>query len=379
MISWSIGHRAKFSYTLRWAGRSAPMMGINRSNLSRLTIPFLMVLLGMPLAARPSSLQDSAKELARKIAAALPVKEEAALEVRKLSSMGPDDFAAIVQNLKSELQTLGVPIAGTSAVTTTIHVTLSENVRSYVWAADIRWGDSAQVVFQVFTKPSESHTVSGGMPITLHSEKFWEGSQRILDAEVVVDSSGADRLLLLTPDALLIRRAGSDVHSTVPIPVAGMASRDPTGFLTATEDGVTVTSTSQICNINTNAGTLIECQSRPNDGPKAVRIFEKDDLTSPGQVRINMGSQIAEVSNICGHGQLDLAAGPGDYTEPDTIRLFDPSVVNGSIVEKSLSDVLPFPGPVIQISPGGTMPRAIVHNLQTGNYEAYHISISCGQ
>jgi hypothetical protein len=379
MISRSVGHRGKLLCTLRVAAHSAPMMGINRSNLSRRTILLLLVLLGMPWAARSNTLEDSAKELARKIAAALPVQEEVALDIRKLSSLGPNDFAVIEQNLKSELQTLGVRTAGTSAATSTIEVTLSENLTSFVWAAEIRRGDSSQVVFLAFPKALENRMASSGMPITLRSEKFWEGSQRILDAIIGNDSMGGKTLLLLTPDALLIRRAGSDVISTVPIPPSGMATRDPAMVLTSTENGVTVRSMAQICSIDTNAGTLVECHPRPIDGPPSSRAFELLDLARPGPEHVDRGSQITAFPDSCGRGQLYLAAGPRDYTEPDTILLFEATVTHGVIAEKALSDLLHFPGPVMAIQSGGAPPRAIVHDLQSGNYEAYHISISCGQ
>jgi hypothetical protein len=51
--------------------------------------------------------------------------------------------------------------------------------------------------------------------------------------------------------------------------------------------------------------------------------------------------------------------------------------VNGVFVEKRLSDFLQLPGPVIALQLSEAAPRAIVRNLQTGNYEAYRISIMC--
>ena len=42
-------------------------------------------------------------------------------------------------------------------------------------------------------------------------------------------------------------------------------------------------------------------------------------------------------------------------------------------------DEFDFPGPVTAVHATTDTPRAIVHNLQTGNYEAYRIFISCVQ
>ncbi len=74
MISRSTGHRAKLLLLPRVAGRSTPMTGTDRSNLSCRTLLFLFALLGTPMAARCDSLEDSAKELARKIAGVLPCR-----------------------------------------------------------------------------------------------------------------------------------------------------------------------------------------------------------------------------------------------------------------------------------------------------------------
>ena len=62
----------------------------------------------------------------------------------------------------------------------------------------------------------------------------------------------------------------------------------------------------------------------------------------------------------------------------DTIGLFESTVVNGIAAEKRLSDFLHFPGPVVALQFAKFAPRAIVRNLQTGNYEAYRISVTCG-
>lgn len=380
MISRSAGHRASLLFVLRVAARSAPMTGINRSALSRRTLLFLLVLLGTPMAAGSATLEDSAKELARKIIAAMTTHEEASLDIRKESSIGPDDFAVIENNLKGELQALGVRITGNAGAPAKIAVTLSENMSSFVWTAEIRQADSSQVVFLAFPKPSENHAVSRGMPVTLHSEKFWEGSQRVLDAAIVALPNGVSLLLLLTPDALLIRNVGSDQVSTVAFPPSAMATRDPMGALTQSGKIVSATTASQICNIDTFSRALMECHPRPVDGPPTGRMFESlIALAKPGPVHVERGSQVTAVPNSCGNGLQYLASGQGDYTESDTILLFESEVTQGVISEKALSDFLHFPGPVMSIQSDGAPPRAIVRNLQTGNYEAYKISISCTQ
>lgn len=376
----SVGCGISWHLHPRMAARSIPMIGINRSTLSRHTILLLLVLMGAPFAARSDTFEDSAKDLARKIAASLPVQEEVILNVRNLSTLRPNDFAVAEQNLKSELQALGIRFAGTPGQTTSLTVTLSENMTSFVWAAEIRQGDSSRAVLLAFPRPAENSAGSREMPFALHSEKFWEGSQRVLDAAIVAGSNGAHLLLLLTPDALLIRSVGSDQIVAVPFSPVAMVTRDPTGGLTQSENIVTATTASRICNIDTLSRTLVDCHPMPVDPPTTGGVFENLlDLAQSGDMHVDKGAQVASAPDACGIGRQFLAAGSGDYTEPDTILLYESTGTQGVIAEKPLSDVLRFPGPVLSIQSGAAPPRAIVHNLRTGNYEAYQISISCAQ
>jgi len=183
-------------------------------------------------------------------------------------------------------------------------------------------------------------------------------------------------LLLLTQDGLLIRKIGSDAMSVVPIPYDPPVTRDPTWATIQTGNGITVRSVSQICRVDGVALRVTECH--PTEGPPPGRVYEQIELLAmSGPMHVERGSQIAAVQSGCRGGELYIAAGAGDYTEPDTIQLFESTVVNGVIVEKRLSDLLRFAGPVIALQFAEATPRAIVHNLQTGNYEAYHISIKC--
>ena len=89
MISCSVGKRVALVFVPRMAGRSTPMTGTDRSNLSYRTILIFFVLLGAPMAAPCSTLDDSAKELAGKIAAAVPVGENTSIVMRNISSLPP--------------------------------------------------------------------------------------------------------------------------------------------------------------------------------------------------------------------------------------------------------------------------------------------------
>jgi hypothetical protein len=380
MISPSDSHRARLFLLLGLAARSAPMTGINRFTLSRRTLLFLLVLLGTPPLARSDTLEDSAKELARKVAAALPGQDNVSLGMQNSSSLNPEEVARVEQILKSELRNRGIATPAKGFAGAMVAVTLSESFKNFVLTAQIHAFDADEVVLTAIPRPLEHRVSSDSTRISLHSEKFWEGPQHVLDAAIVAEPNGVNLLLLLTPDALLIRNVDSDQAVSILFPPAAMPSREPVGFLTQSEDTVIATIGSQICNFSTFSRALLECHPRPVDPPPTGRLFENlAALAQPGPARVDRGAQIAAVPSGCGIDRQYLAAGQGDYTEPDTILLFESELTQGVVAEKALADVLRFPGPVMSIQSGGAPPRAIVRNLLTGNYEAYQISISCGQ
>jgi hypothetical protein len=380
MISRSVGQRVESFLSRRAAERTTPMTGIDRTNLSYRTILILFLLLGAPMAARSAALEDSARELGRKIAEALPAGAEIFYETRNLSSLMPEELARIDQALQGELQSRGIRASANSGGTSRVVVTLSENLKSFVWTAEIHQGDASRVVLVAVTRSLADRIVSDSMPVTLHSEKFWEGSERVVDATIANASNGDPLLLLLTQDGLQIRKVGSDAISIVQIPLGEFRTRDPHGAITQTENGITVTSVPRVCSVDLDGRVLIECH-KIIEGPPGGRVFENLSLrllAMPGPMRVERGSQVTAIQSSCWGGQLYLAAGTGDYTEPDTIQLFESTDVHGIIVERWLSDLLHFSGPVIDLQSAGASPRAIVHNLLTGNYEAHRISITCG-
>jgi hypothetical protein len=262
-----------------------------------------------------------------------------------------------------------------SATVVNVRVTLSESIKSFVWAAETDHDGSAQILLLAVPRSSSNRIVSSAMPITLRSEKFWEGPQRILDAIPAKAANGDPLVMLLGPDGIQIRNIGSDNTSIVPIPIDLRTSRDPAGGLEQTDNGILFKSLSQVCRIDIYANALVACSR--TDGPSPGRVFEKLEFGVPGPTHVERGSQVIPVQSSCGAERLYLTAGTGDYTQSDRIEAFESTAVNGVFVEKRLSDFLHLPGPVMALQFGETTPRAIVRNLQTGNYEAYHISITC--
>ena len=81
------------------------------------------------------------------------------------------------------------------------------------------------------------------------------------------------------------------------------------------------------------------------------------------------------MKSVCGGETQFLATGARDYTQTDSLQVFQ----IGSSGAAAVSAELDFPGPITALHAGADPPRAVVRNLATGNYEAYRLSYSCGQ
>jgi len=89
------------------------------------------------------------------------------------------------------------------------------------------------------------------------------------------------------------------------------------------------------------------------------------------------GSQIVGLQTGCGSGWQVLASQAGDLNIPDAVQAYE--IVNRKPVP--VSSPIEFAGPITELWPlaDGSRAIAIARNLQTGTYEAYRLSVSCGQ
>jgi len=373
IISDSPGRRAKYIFVFRLARRNTPMMAANRLSLSSRAILFLLVLMGIPSAARSSILEDSAKELARKIAAALPAQENVSCEIRNISSLQPDEVAEIEKAFKAELQDRGVRLSESSDGAIRVAITLSENFRDFVWTGEIHKADTSQVVLIAAERPSENHAFSSAMSMTIRSEKFWKGPEHILDANEVVGIGGKPWIALLLADRLVI----SEPTGKLEIMLVPAVRRDSWGKLEPGQSGntIAISLVSRECTVDLNTRRLVECL--PDDLQPDIPISRfqmRMDFTPAGPAPPGKGIEVV-IGSVCGGANQFLATGAGDYTQTDSVQAFQMESAGPVPISPELS----FPGPIIALHTELDAARAIVRNLTTGDYEAYRLAISCGQ
>jgi hypothetical protein len=376
MISLKLGRRAEFPFVFHLARRSTPMMASERFTRSRRAVLFLFFLLGIPSVARAASLGDSAKELARKIAAALPARDNVSCEFRNVSSLRPGETARIEQAFKAELQERGVRLTASGAPVAVL-VTLSENFKNLIWTGEIRRGDVSHVVLLAVERSPENRAFPSAMPVTIRSEKFWEGPERILDAGEISDGAAKSWLVLLLPDGLRIQNQLTGSATTIEIASNQSTNRDPWGNLDFEPSGNTTRFflSPRVCTVNLETAGLDVCSSTEGStGPPVPNGFPvMFDIAPAGPPPPGKGTVI-EISSVCGGASQFLATGARDYTQTDSLQVFKKDT-SGAV---AISAELDFPGPITALHALSGMPRAVVRNLITGNYEAYRLSISCG-
>jgi hypothetical protein len=129
----SAAERVSQPATRYFAGGRAPMLFIRRQNFSRRALLWLFVLLAAPLGAPAATLEESARELARKIAGNLAAQEKVLIEIRNTSSLSPTQVAQVEKALEGELQNYLVLASTEGEASARVAVTLSENMKDLVW------------------------------------------------------------------------------------------------------------------------------------------------------------------------------------------------------------------------------------------------------
>jgi hypothetical protein len=374
MISLSLGPRAQFFFVLREARHSNLMIASDRSILSCRAIFFLSILIGLPGAARAATLEESAKELAQQIAGALPARENVSLEIRNVSSLQPDGVSRVERALKAELQDRDIRLAEGGGAVTRVVVTLSENWKEFVWAGEIRQGETSRIAFLAVARKDENHSVSKAMRVTVHSEKFWEGPEHILDATQVSGLVGDVWIVLLLPDKVVVQESGGKLEISFP----PAAARDPWGKVGPEQNGhaISFSVESRDCVVDLDFRRLGQCSPT---GPATVapppsRSQMLLDLVPAGPPPPGKGLGLS-ILPACGGTDQFLATSAGDYTQTDSLQVFQTE----SSGPMAISGEVDFPGPIFALHAALDAPRAIVRNLLTGNYEAYRVAISCGQ
>ena len=368
----------------------------------------------------------AARELARKTAAFAGKGEPVSVAWSNVSSLGSSELVEARGAFEAALRESGGRISDVAPLTEA-HITLSENRAQYLLVEEIRKGDDRQVWISAWKR---SEALSAAMDgITLEKKLVWEQDEPMLDVAFAAAS-----MVLLSPSGvtMYVRQGGPWVRAaSMPLSPPRPWPRDLRGRLRTNDTSFQAYLPGMACSGAVEPTFTLEC--RPSEEPwvlesgsramllanfAVARNHFDGHVTTQAGVRKNVGpfysaasaeeqgrtvwllamldgrvevldasfdpagsigswgSDIAGTDAHCGSGSQVLATRPGDGTVTDALQAF--SIVNRSATPVTLPVELP--GPVTALWPsGGSSVVAIVHNLATGRYEAYVVTVVCGE
>jgi hypothetical protein len=402
---------------------------------------FLLATILFPSSLCASSLGDAARQLAHKIAAdAGP--GAFGLEVTNRSSLDDKSVREVRSALEAELLVKGVLTVKAEQAMGTVEVVLSESLREYVWTAEILIGsDEKKVAIVALPRPPTGTAFTAAMPIVLRATLLFAQEHPMFDL-ALVEMPGGSRLLVLDDGMVAIyRHQGSEsagpnpakaweLEASLPIAHARTFPRDLRGRLLLRRDHLfDVYLPGTFCRTNSGAPLTLICSDTDDPWPltpedNGVRAFfaaSRNFFTgglSPGIGKVSnvpsfysaaalprssytlwalaavdgslhlvdgmtdqvirgakWGSDLAAVHSSCGTGTQLLVSEGGDM-ERDGLRAFE--IPDRDPV--AASSAAEFDGRITALWPdsSGNSAAAIVKRKDTGWYEAYRVSISCG-
>jgi hypothetical protein len=379
---------------------------------------FLAILMTLvaPCLCRAQSLAEGARVLARK-AVSSAHGASVGFESRNASSLKDGDFSALVAVFLDELQKHGVKIS-TSKEGAKLTFTVSGNVTSYLGVAKLERGGAAEIVFEQLGHGMDVPSGEPGPGVVLHREFLMALDTPMLDVLVGEDKKYATVLGQSEITQMELKNDRWEVLRRERLSRQAGTYRDMSGLLFYFIDVGIVYFTGETCTNSFNSGLGWRCEGSRRDfipiylpqlgeGRRivpwfsaapfeqdgrsklifagkdgAARLYEAD--AEPLVVSRNWGSEIATIHSGCGTGWQVLTTSQGDWSTTDTVQAME--MQNG--VPREISAQMEMAGPVIALhappprltenipeDPGVT---AIIHNLQSGKYEAYRLTISCG-
>jgi hypothetical protein len=423
----------KTKYNAGYNARN-PYMLVSLSRILRDSRLFLLILLQAGLLGA-TDWRKPEQELAGKIAA-MTGPGAAALELTNRSSLSHADVDQIYRGLVTELATLGVRAVSPDQAEANLQISLSEDLRHYVWVAEIHQGVNETVVAMVsMPRPAATSRTAEEATMIVRKSLLWSQTSRILDVAVV--SSIPPRLIILDSDNITIYASqGShwQPEQALPVEHSHPWPRDLRGRLLLRKDHLfDAFLPGTVCRSSSAGAFAMHCFGTDDPWPLTTGISEQpalnaffastrnfftgalspgigkqtatsaffsaaplprdkyilwlfatvdgqfhflDGLTDQNVPAVHWGSDIATIHSSCGSGWQVLATGNGESTS-DTVQAYE--VPDREPV--AVSPPTQFSGNIVALwtSSQGNEVIAVSHNSVTGAYEAFLLSMACNQ
>jgi hypothetical protein len=329
----------------------------------------------------PASDWDSAvRELVDRIASIAAPPARIDLVVNNVSSLSPDEVTTMGEQLRAELTKRHYLLAGAQVPDANLIVTISEGTDGYLIVAQVQHGASdkaEQVAMVSISRAAKKAERSGG--VSLEQARVWDQPGAILDFALPPVAAGAMAVMIIL-------------------------ERGRLAFYSRQQDqwqlGQAVTITPTRSWLRTEQGHIDISQGLAMGSAGLPGIECKGDFTNPQTIHcgfvsqdtqawirgdasipkdLDIGGDVANVGLQCDGRPVVLATGKGDWTQPDFVQAYEmdatghAATLTGNLIE--------FAGPVMSLWATGASgaARAVVHNLKTGEYEAYLVTASCAR
>lgn len=370
-----------------------------------------------PAQTSATDLNSAARELARKTTALAGRGDAVAVTWRDVSSLGSAALAQARGAFESALREAGGRLSdGVPAAEA--QITLSENQSEYLLVEEIHKGEERQVWISGWSREAAPGGAAGS-GVMLETRLVWEQKEPMLDMAL-----NGDAMAVLSGSSLArFNRVNGQwiIRDTTPVPAVRPWPRDLrgqirwNGTLQANLPGVACAESgdSILCRASEEPWLLGSTRlqlsaalapgrnyfaapagarktvppfysaAAADDGGRTVWVLATvdggaqifDAALDPVGPAGNWGSDIAGADVRCGGRSVVLATRPGDGHVPDAVRAY--AIVNRAVLP--LGAPAELPGPVTALWPSGSGATAIVKNSGTGTYQAFAVTVACGQ
>jgi len=166
----------------------------------RLRFVIFLVTLLNSLPAHATDWSGAEQQLARKIAA-VTGPGTVALTLENRSSLGRRDNDIVQNGLRSALEQAGIRTVKPDQAAASITISLSENLNSYVWVAEIHQSAAESAVVMVSVpRIGRFSGAHDSTPIALRKTLLFSQNDRILDLAILEENGAPARIAVLSPE-----------------------------------------------------------------------------------------------------------------------------------------------------------------------------------
>src|SRR5579872_4694533 len=262
-----------------------PHMRVSSSRFPRTAFVFVLILIHVPIIFA-TDWRAPEQELARKVAAATG-PGAATLDVVNRSSLSRPEVDEIRLGFFDELGAAGLRFVNADQAAAIVHITLSENLQNYIWAAEIHQGNNEASVVMVSMPRPISLADAHPAPLTIQKTLLWTDQNRILDVALV--NSGPQYMIVLQEQSVLLfkfQNGRAQQEQSLPIPHSHPWPRDLRGRLVLRKD-----------HLFDAYLPGIFCRSSPNI-PLALNCYESDDPWPLGAAQSGLSAFFAPSRNF---------------------------------------------------------------------------------